>query len=289
VEIVEAADWKLICGIPKSSKEVKKIIEDTDVPISPYSFVHKSKTGHIYAKRTTGRLFGDERSVVVYANQERRTSKINDQNEVLAYISEELKALSDKGKDRSEARLLKAIDGIVGFWKDFVHTRVKRKGTGARIEIKFKKRPIALSECLHGKYMLISTDESLPSAKVVKAYFEKDFVEKVFRTLKTTEEMEPVRHRLEQRVRVYIFVCVLAYRLLAYLQWRIEKISDRKDVWKEADAFLHDLERVERVEIRLGHLVRIWHLNLTGISEKTLEIMGFKDLLKENTAIDFRL
>jgi transposase len=47
VEIVEAADWKLICGIPKNSKDVKKIIEDTDVPISPDSFVHKSKTGHI--------------------------------------------------------------------------------------------------------------------------------------------------------------------------------------------------------------------------------------------------
>jgi hypothetical protein len=40
-----------------------------------------------------GKLFGEKRSVVVYANQERRTSKINDQNEVLAYIGEELNAL----------------------------------------------------------------------------------------------------------------------------------------------------------------------------------------------------
>ncbi len=200
-------------------------------PIS--HFIYNGRTGHIYAKRTTGKLFGEKRSVVVYTNQERRTSKINDQNEVLAYIGEELNALSEKRKDWSEARLHKAIDGIVGSGKDFV--------------------------------------------------------EKVFRTLKTTEEMEPVRHRLEQRVRVYIFVCVLAYRLLAYLQWRLENLSDHKDVWKEADAFLHDLERVERVEIRLGHQVRIWHLNLTGISEKTLEMIGFKDLLKETTAVDFKL
>lgn len=112
VEIVESADWKLICGIPKTSKEVKKIIEDTEVSISPDSFVHKSKTGHIYAKRTTGKLFGEKRSVVVYTNQERRTSKINDQNEVLAYIGEELNALSEKGKDWSEVRLHKSIDGI---------------------------------------------------------------------------------------------------------------------------------------------------------------------------------
>ncbi len=289
VEIVESADWKLICGVPKTSKEVKKIIEDTEIPISPDSFVHKSKTGHIYAKRTTGKLFGEKRSAVVYTNQERRTSKINDQNEVLAYIGEELNALSEKGKDWSEVRLHKAIDGIVGLWKDFIHTRVKRKGTGARIEFKFKKHPIKLSERLHGKHMLFSSDESIPSAQVVKAYFEKDFVEKVFRTLKTTEEMEPVRHRLEQRVRVYIFICVLAYRLLAYLQWHLENLSNRKDVWREADAFLHDLERVERVEIRLGHQVKVWHLNLTGISEKTLEIIGFKELLKESTAVDFKL
>jgi hypothetical protein len=42
----------------------------------------------------------------------------------------EINILSEKGKDRSEARLHKAIDGIVGSWKDFVHIRVKRKGRG---------------------------------------------------------------------------------------------------------------------------------------------------------------
>ncbi len=78
---------------------------------------------------------------------------------------------------------------------------MKRKGTVPHIEWKFRKHKIAYSERLLGKYLLFSSDESLPSAQVVKA-------------------------------------C-------------LEKISNRKDVWKEADAFLHDLERVERVEIIL--------------------------------------
>jgi len=289
VDMIESAGWKLICGIPKTLKEVKKIIEITDVPLNPSTFVHKSRTGHIYAIRTRDQLFDMERSVVVYTNQERRTSKINAQNEVLAYIGQQLDALCEEGKEWSEARLHKAIDAIVGSWGTCVFTRVKRKRNGPRIEWKYKSQEIAAAEHSYGKYLLFSTDESLSPDEVVKAYFEKDFVEKVFRTLKTSEEMEPVRHRLERRVRVYIFVCVLAYRLLADLQWRLQKISDRKNVWHEADAFLYDLERVERVQVRLGHQVKIWYLNLTGKSRRTLEMIGFKDMLKETVEVDFKL
>ena len=107
--------------------------------------------------------------------------------------------------------------------------------------------------------------------------------------MKTSEEIEPVRHRLENRVRAYIFVCVLAYRLLAEIQWRLDTFSERKGVWKDADAFIQDLERVERVEVKLGHQVKNWHLNLTGMSDKTLEMIGFKDLFKETVEVDFKL
>jgi transposase len=289
VNMIELAGWKLICGIPKTLKEVKNIIDNTDVPLNPSTFIHKSKTGHIYAIRTRDQLFGKERSVVVYTNQERRTSKINAQNEVLADIGQQLNALSEEGKDWSEVSLHKAIKTIVRSWEDYVFTRVKRKGNGPRIEWKYKSQEIAAAERSHGKYLLHSTDESLSPDEVVKAYFEKDFVEKVFRTLKTSEEIEPVRHRLERRVRVYIFVCVLAYRLLADLRWRLQKLSDRKKVWHEADTFLYDLERVERVQVRLGHQVKILHLNLTGKSLRTLEMMGFKDILKETIEVDFKL
>jgi transposase len=289
VDIIESAGWKLICGIPKTLKDAKAIIDKTEVPLNPETFIHKSRTGHIYAKRTTAQLFDKERSVVVYTNQERRASKINDQNNALAFIGEELNALSEKGKDWPEARLHESIDNIVGSWKDYVFTRVKRNNAAPRIEWNYVTQQIAESERSHGKYLLLSTDESLPPQEVVKSYFGKDFVEKVFRTLKTSEEMEPVRHRLEERVRVYIFVCVLAYRLLAELQWRLDKFSDRKGIWKDSDAFIHDLERVERVEVRLGHQVKIWHLNLTGMSEKTLEMLGFKGLFKETVETDFKM
>jgi transposase len=289
INMIELADWKLICAIPKIFKDVKNIIDKTEIPLSPDTFVHKSRTGHIYAKRTTNQLFDKERSVVVYINQERRTSKINDQNEVLAFIGEELNELSEKGKDWSEAQLHEAIDKIVGSWKEYVFTRVKRNNVVPRIEWNYITQQIEASERSQGKYLLYSTDESIPPQEVVKSYFGKDFVEKVFRTLKTSEEMEPVRHRLENRVRVYIFVCVMAYRLRAELQWRLDNLSDRKGVWGDADAFIYDIERVERVLVRLGHQVKNLHLNLTGMSAKTLEMIGFKGLFKETVEVDFKM
>lgn len=287
--MIKLAGWKLICGIPKTLNDVKNIIESTDVPLSPTTFIQKSRTGHIYAIRTNNQLFDMERSMVVYTNQEQRTSKINAQNEVLAYIGEQLNALNERGNEWSEARLHKEINAIVGSWKDYIHTRVKRKENGPRIEWNFKTQQIAVSERSHGKYLLFSTNESLSPNEVVKTYFDKDFIEKVFRTFKTTGEIEPVRHRLERRARVYIFICILAYRLLADLQWRLLKRSDRKDIWRKADEFLHDLELVERVQVKLGNQVKILNLNLTSKSDKTLEMLGFKDLLKETIEVDFKL
>jgi len=73
------------------------------------------------------------------------------------------------------------------------------------------------------------------------------------------------------------------------LQWRLHKLSERKNVWTEADAFLHNLEHVERVQVKLGHKVKILHPNLTGKSQRTLEMMEFKDMLKETIEVDFKL
>jgi hypothetical protein len=75
-------------------KEAKDIINSTDVPLTPLTFIYTSRTGHIYAIRKRDQLFDRDISVVVYTNQERRTSKINTQNEVLSYIGQQLNELS---------------------------------------------------------------------------------------------------------------------------------------------------------------------------------------------------
>jgi transposase len=164
--------------------------------------------------------------------------------------------------------------------------RVKRKGSGPRIAWKYKKRELARIERFDGKWLLLSTRKDLSAEEVVRTYLEKDYIEKVFRIIKTHEEVVPVRHRLEKRVRAYLFVCVLAYRLLAYLQWRIHNSKGKKKDDDSAIQLLKKLGRVQRVEVTLGNEVKVWYLNVTKDIDEWMRKIKMKKLFEPSTRVE---
>jgi hypothetical protein len=285
VNLVEESGWKLICGVPKTSNEAKGIISETEIPIGPDSLVRSSQAGHIYATKTRNELFGRERSAIVYVNRERSARDADARNEALSVIGRSLDDLSQTGKSWSEKRLHDQIKGIVGKWSGFIDVRVSRKKDFPRIEWSYRKQELRNVERLDGKWLILSTDDSIDAHNAVNTYLEKDFIEKVFRVLKTQEEVEPVRHRLEHRVRAYLFVCMLAYRLLAVLQWRLKEASGREGSWESADMLLRDLAAVQRVDVRLGNEVKTWYLNLTESTSASLKAIGMMTLFKEETRL----
>ena len=285
VQTVDESRWKLICGVPKTSKEAKEIIGKTKIPISPDSLVRSSHAGHIYAIKTENELFGKERSTIVYANRERSVKDADARNEALSVIGESLNELSQTGKDWSEKRLHDRIKNIVGQWSGFIDASVRRKKDGPRIEWSYDRQRLRSAEKYDGKWLILSTDYSLNANNAVNMYLEKDFIEKVFRVLKTHEEVEPVRHRLEHRVKAYLFVCMLAYRLLAVLQWKLKEASGKEGSWESADMFLRDLAVVQRVEVRFGNEVKTWYLNMTDSVSARLKEIGMSALFKEETRL----
>jgi len=282
----EEAGWNIICGLPMISKQVQQILDSNDVKCSFRNLVKTSKEGHIYAAKTEHPLYGKKRKLIVYTNRERGVRDSNARNEALSSVDEALNELNMVGKEWSEKKLHDEISKIVGKYKTYLSVQVKRKDEGSRLSWKFKDREIINSEKRDGKYLLLSTDESLSEKEAVRMYLEKDYIEKVFRTLKTSEEIEPVRHRLEERVKAYIFVCVLAYRLIAYLQYIININMDNEDSWESAYSLLENLERIERVNVKLGRQVKTWFLNLNQKTTKKLEKIGFGELFQEKTEID---
>jgi len=137
---------------------------------------------------------------------------------------------------------------------------------------------------MDGKYLLYSTDGSLAARAVVNTYLEKDFIEKVFRVFKSKEEIEPVRHRLETRVKGIIFICVLAYRLLSALQWNLNVAqSDGEDIsWERAERLLMVLSRVERMEVTYGKQRQVWYLNVVDEIKKSMKLLGYPGLFDDS-------
>src|SRR3954451_8353909 len=57
-----------------------------------------------------------------------------------------------------------------------------------------------------------------PRAEAVQAYKRLSRVERAFRSLKSVDlKIRPIHHRLEDRVRAHVFLCMLAY----YVEWHM--------------------------------------------------------------------
>ena len=284
IKSVEGTDWDLICGIPKTSNDAVDIITRTEIQCNPLTFVRKSKCGSIYAEKVTGTLYGRERSVVVYLNPNRRLNVVDARNQALSEIGEELDSLSDRGANWSEKDLHSEIDRIVGNWKKYIHVTVSRKPTGPRVNWKYRQDVLRHADKTDGKFLLYATDESLDAGDIVNMYLDKDFIEKVFRTMKSSEKIEPVRHRLETRVKGHIFVCVLAYRLLSALQWYLKglKVKGEGISWERAEKLLSKLSRIERMEVTYGKQRQTWYLNVSDEVKKTVKLLGFPGLFDDS-------
>ena len=85
-------------------------------------------------------------------------------------------------------------------------------------------KQIAAAEEFDGVSCIFST-KRLSKEQIIHTYFEKDLIEKAFRTLKGITRLHPVRHWLYQRTTAHVFICYLAYLLLALLQYRVRKLG----------------------------------------------------------------
>lgn len=95
---------------------------------------------------------------------------------------------------------------------------------------------------LDGLYVIRTSvsSECLDAESTVRAYKDLSKVERAFRSLKTVDlKIRPIHHRLEDRVRAHVFLCMLAY----YVEWHMRQALAPilfEDEEKEAAEALRD-------------------------------------------------
>ncbi len=168
------------------------------------------------------------RNPLVAADRRRR------REELLAATERELapiKARVEAGRLHGKAEIGLAVGQV---WNRFrVRKHFQLEIEDDRFAYRRQEDKIAAEAALDGIYVLRT---SVPSAElaagdVVRSYKALAQAERAFRTLKGIElELRPIHHRLEERVRAHVFLCMLAY----YLEWHL------REAWAE---LLFDDER----------------------------------------------
>lgn len=197
------------------SGDISKLLEARDPSDAP--LFTKSNIAEI-----THPDFPGERLVACY-NAFLAADRDRTRNELLACTEELLQKLAREVNRRTLTILSAAEIGmkagrIINKYKVAKHFAIDI-GDG-RIAWTRKEEDIAREKALDGIYIVRTSEpaERLSSADVVRAYKRLGNVEKAFRTFKGIDlRVRPIHHRLDDRIRAHLFLCMLAY----YVEWHM--------------------------------------------------------------------
>jgi hypothetical protein len=131
----------------------------------------------------------------------------------------EIQGRVEQGTLRGEAEIGLAVGAVWNRWRVRKHFQVEI--TDSTLTFARKQEQIEGEAALDGIYVLRTSvvETTLPAPEVVRAYKQLKEVERAFRTLKGPLELRPIHHRLEDRVRAHVFLCMLTY----YLAWHLRQ------------------------------------------------------------------
>jgi DDE family transposase len=193
--------------------QVKKLVRDGALQLSLFD-------EHNLAEITSDAYPGER--LVVCRNPlvtHDRARKRDDLLEATERALTELESRVAQGTLGGSAAIGLAVGEVWNRWKMRKHFQVEI--TDSSLTFQRKQEQIAAEAALDGIYVLRTSvpDSELETSEIVRAYKQLKEVEKAFRTLKGPLELRPIHHRLEDRVKAHVFLCMLSY----YLTWHLRQ------------------------------------------------------------------
>jgi hypothetical protein len=170
-------------------------------------------------------LFRGERLVACRNPQlaELRAHKRRELLEATRVELDKVRAMVERGRLRGADRIGLRVGRVLNKYKMAKHFELEIEPRGFAFRI--REAQVAAEAALDGIYVLRTPLEPkrMDPAQVVRSYKSLAEVERAFRCLKTTDlHIRPIHHRLADRVRAHILLCMLAY----YVEWHM------RDAWR---------------------------------------------------------
>ena len=212
LEETEGLDW--ITALTKT--EIQKLVEQEAIQLG--LFDERDLVEFESSDYPGERLIACRNPIVAASNQAKREALLQETEQelesIVAATKREKRAL--KGADQIGVRVGKILNKFkVGKFFDY-------EITDESFSYSRKIEAIAKAEALDGVYILRTSvsEKILDAPETVRAYKSLSQVEQAFRSYKTMDlKVRPIYHRLEDRVKTHIFLCMLAY----YVEWHMRE------------------------------------------------------------------
>jgi transposase len=168
------------------------------------------------------------------------------------------------------------VGRVLGRFKMGKHYKIQIEEDGFHYER--KPDSIEREKKLDGIYVIRTNVKTttLSSPEVVRSYKQLSVVERAFRSLKTVDlKVRPIHHRLEDRVRVHVFLCMLAY----YVEWHMRRKlapllfedHDKEAAKLRRESVVKPAQRSEAADLKAG----------TKHNHDGLPVHSFRSLLSD--------
>lgn len=216
LNLIGKLGWFTLCGLPLREKEkgvIRKILKSNELSqIS--NMVHLGKS-NFYVKGLS-HSFGSVRGKLAICYNESKRVEVLERRRERILEAQELKK-KNKKIDKSLERFL-TLQGRI-------------------------RNDVIKEEEEFDGYTCIFSTKNIPDKEMVRLYFDKDIIEKAFKTLKGVSNLRPIRCWLKERVKAHVFICYLSYLLLSILKLSLKS----KDIITSPEQAIEDLETMYNV------------------------------------------
>jgi hypothetical protein len=177
---------------------------------------------------------------------------------------------------RGTAEIALAVGKVINQHKMAKHFELDI--TDAAFSFARKTAEIAAEAATDGIYVIRTSlpKEAFDDAATVRSYKSLAFVERAFRCIKTVDlHVRPVYHRLADRVRAHVFLCMLAY----YLEWHMRR--------RLAPMLFDDTDKEAAEALRASVVAQAQrspaavHKQTTGLTTDGMPVHSFRTLLAD--------
>ncbi|MFQ5885314.1 MAG: transposase, partial [Thermoplasmata archaeon] len=253
VKFALGAEYDMIGIVPETNNAVWECFQKwpREKIEQPKFVVARPSGSTAYAREWTAPVLGQKKMKVVMVSDPVRAVEERVGRDLLLW---ELEQTPSKERVQEIRRSLKHL------------TRPKKGRRGFELdEAKVKEEEMG-----YGRYLMFSTDMKMKADEIFSVYFQKDVIEKAFRTMKGALSAGPIRYRRKDRIDAYTTVLYIAYLLWSRAERRLRKKYPSMTI----SEVLRTVEEVSLIQFRSKKLIRKWTTQLTKKQEELLSHLG---------------